>query len=148
MKVLVYGLSGAGKTYVAKALLEIFGDKAEWFNADAIRTECNDWDFSNKGRERQKQRMLVLATIAEAKGKIAICDFICPTENGRDSFGADYEVYVNTIDKCQYADTTKLFEQPDYDNYPGNIPHHIITEHRGTADAELIAQEISALLDK
>ena len=146
MKILIYGLSGAGKTHIAQGLMKIFGDEAEWFNADAIRTECNDWDFSKKGRERQKQRMLVLATIAVAKGKMAICDFICPTENGRDSFNADYEVFVNTISKCDYSDTNKLFEQPDYDNYPTEIPHYIITEKRGDEDILLIAEEIKKII--
>ena len=146
MKVLVYGLSGAGKTHIAKGLMEIFGDEAEWFNADAIRTECKDWDFSKKGRERQKQRMLVLATIAVAKGKIAICDFICQTEDGRDSFGADYEVFVNTISECEYKDTNKMFEQPNYDKYPVRIPHYIVTEHRGNTDVLLIAEEIKEII--
>ena len=142
MKVLIYGLSGAGKTYIAEGLMKIFGDEAEWFNADAIRTKHNDWDFSKKGRERQKQRMMMLSTIAVAKGKMAICDFICPTENARESFNADYEVFVNTINECEYKDTNKLFEQPDYDNYPFEIPHYIVTEHRGDTDVLLIAKAI------
>ena len=67
MKILIYGLSGAGKTYIAEGLMKIFGDEAEWFNADAIRTKHNDWDFSKKGRERQKQRMMYLSSVAVSK---------------------------------------------------------------------------------
>jgi len=142
MKILIYGLSGAGKTYIANGLMKIFGDEAEWFNADIIRTEHNDWDFSKKGRERQNQRMMNISTVAVAKGKIAICDFICPTENAREAFNADYEVFVNTISECEYSDTNKLFEQPDYDNYPFEIPHYIVTEQRSNTDILLIAKEI------
>ena len=146
MKVLIYGLSGAGKTYIAQKLMDILGDRAEWFNADKIRSECDDWDFSKAGRKRQNQRMLTLANIASQKGKIAICDFICPTETGRESFNADYEVFVDTVESSEYSDTDKIFERPDYENYPVDIPHHIVTEQRGDTDAIFIGMELETLL--
>ena len=47
MRVLIFGLPGSGKTYLAELLVEYLGDKVAWFNADKVREEANDWDFSD-----------------------------------------------------------------------------------------------------
>ena len=80
-RILIMGLPGSGKTYLAKALKEyleangsISYDRAlrediladlncqvNWFNADDIRRKYNDWDFSNDGRIRQSIRMFQLS---------------------------------------------------------------------------------------
>ena len=49
------GLPGSGKTYISKCLLEHLD--ADHFNADAIRAQHDDWDFSEEGRLRQVHRM-------------------------------------------------------------------------------------------
>ena len=58
MKILVFGLPGAGKTTFAKRLIE--GTNFAYFNADEVRGMFNDWDFSKEGRRRQAYRMLSL----------------------------------------------------------------------------------------
>lgn len=143
MKVLIFGLPGSGKTTLAMHLLELLGDRAEWHNADNIRKECNDWDFSVAGRERQLQRMLVLAQKTEDKGKIAVCDFICPLNEYRDKFDDAYQIWVNTIEEGRYDDTNKLFESP---RYPVSYE---VSEHREDYDAreiiwDLIDQEFDS----
>ena len=50
-KVLIMGLPGAGKTYIAKRLVKHLN--ADWFNSDKIRGKYNDWDFSTSGIIRQ-----------------------------------------------------------------------------------------------
>ena len=45
------GLPGAGKTTLAEKLSKKLS--AEWINADKVRKEFNDWDFSKDGRLRQ-----------------------------------------------------------------------------------------------
>jgi adenylylsulfate kinase len=135
MKVLIYGLSGAGKTTLAKYLVEILGDRAEHINADAVREECNDWDFSKEGRERQLQRMRILTEQASDRGKIAIADFICPFEEYRELFDADYEIWVNTITECQYEDTNQMFEDSFSVDY-------VVKQHRDDYDAREIAWEL------
>lgn len=137
MKVLIFGLPGSGKTYLANELMNLLGDKAEWINADDVRKEVNDWDFSKAGRERQLQRMRILTQAASDKGKIAIADFICPLEEYRELFDADYEIFVDTIEEGRFDDTNKLFERPE------SMPNYIVQEHRDDYDAREIVWELS-----
>jgi adenylylsulfate kinase len=83
-----------------------------WINADAVRTQYNDWDFSLEGRIRQAQRMKHLADGVVMAGKIAVADFVCPTEQARAEFAADYTVWMDTIKEGRYEDTNKMFEKP------------------------------------
>jgi len=96
MKILICGLPGSGKTWLAERL---FGnlDNCAWFNADIVRKTENDWDFSSEGRLRQANRMKVLADTESKKGKIAICDFVAPTKEIRESFSPDYLIWLDTI---------------------------------------------------
>ena len=55
MKILIMGLPGSGKTYLAARLQPLL--KAAWYNADNVREMANDWDFSEEGRKRQAKRM-------------------------------------------------------------------------------------------
>ena len=63
IKILIMGLPGSGKTTLAKILSNKL--KADWFNADQIRTENNDYDFSHKGIIRQVKRMRDLANASK-----------------------------------------------------------------------------------
>ncbi len=136
MRVLIFGLPGAGKTTVANYLVELLGDRAELINADDIREECNDWDFSLEGRERQLQRMRVLAERANDFGRIAVCDFICPLEEHRDAFDADYEIFVDTIEESIYEDTNEMFERPI------SPPSYCVKEKRDDYDAREIVWDL------
>ncbi len=72
-KILIMGLPGSGKTYLANILHKIID--AVWINADKVRTEANDWDFSLEGRKRQANRMKNLANIALKKKQTCNCRF-------------------------------------------------------------------------
>jgi len=50
-------------------------------------------------------------------GKIAVADFVCPTEQARTEFGADYTVWMDTINEGRYEDTNRMFETPKHVNY-------------------------------
>ena len=112
MRVLIFGLPGTGKTYLASRIKKYLGDNAEHFNADKVRAEANDWDFSDKGRQRQATRMTDLVTKSVSNGKIAIADFIAPFRLSRQQFDADYKVWVDTCAKSEYANTDAIFEKP------------------------------------
>jgi len=117
MKILIMGLPGSGKTTLAKPFAELIG--GVWINADQIRERYNDWDFSIDGRIRQAQRMKHLADGIEMAGKIAVADFVCPTEKARQEFGADYTVWMDTIKEGRFANTNILFEPPL------NVDYHV-----------------------
>lgn len=104
------GLPGSGKTTLAKHLVPMYN--AVWLNADEVRKQADDWDFSQEGRKRQANRMKKLAQEAINKNRIVIADFICPTENTRQDFGADYTIWMDTIKEGRFEDTNKMFEAP------------------------------------
>ena len=110
MKILVMGLPGSGKTYLAERMQPIL--KAAWYNADIVREMANDWDFSPEGRIRQSLRMKNLADFEKNQGRIVICDFVCPTHETKENFSPDITVWMNTITSGRYEDTNKMFEEP------------------------------------
>ena len=120
MKILVMGLPGSGKTTLAKKLVEMFN--AVWLNADTIRKEADDWDFSEEGRKRQSLRMWTLAEEAVDANRTVVADFICPTEETRKQFDADYTIWMDTIKEGRFDDTNKMFEEPSkYDFKVGHM---------------------------
>ena len=115
MKILIFGLPGSGKTTLAKPFAELIG--GIHINGDDIRKHYEDSDFSAKGRLRQSLRMRHLADGIVLAGKIAVADFVCPTQVTRDWFEADYTIWMDTIDKGRYDDTNEMFEKPEKVNY-------------------------------
>ena len=113
------GLPGAGKTTLAKLLVPMFN--AVWLNADEVRKEADDWDFSEMGRSIQTNRMKRLADEAIQNNRNVIADFVCPTEHTREDFNADYIIWMDTIKESRFEDTNKMFEQPK--NFDFKVTH-------------------------
>ena len=113
------GLPGAGKTTLAKLLVPMFN--AVWLNADEVRKEANDWDFSEMGRSIQANRMKRLADEAIQNNRNVVADFVCPTEHTREDFNADYIIWMDTIKESKFEDTNKMFEQPK--NFDFKVTH-------------------------
>jgi len=106
MRIVIIGLSGSGKTSLAKELAIKL--KAKHLNADELRKEYNDWDFSEAGRLRQAHRIKNLSD----KHDLVVCDFIAPKEIHRHIVDADILIWMDTVKESKYKDTDKLFEIP------------------------------------
>jgi len=115
MKILVMGLPGAGKTTLASKLVPLIN--AKWLNADKVRREANDWDFSQEARKRQAKRMADFAEKYKKEGHFVVADFICPTPEARKLFNPDYVVWVDTINKGKFEDTNEMFVKPEKYNF-------------------------------
>ena len=113
--ILIMGLPGSGKTTLANELAPLL--KAKRLNADEVRKEANDWDFSEPGRSRQAIRMAEFAKKLKNDGNHVVADFICPTPEARNLFPADYIVWVDTIKEGRFEDTNKMFIKPEKFDY-------------------------------
>ena len=137
MKILIMGLPGSGKTTLARMIAPRLN--AVWLNADEIRKQADDWDFSPEGRKRQSLRMWTLAEEAVEKNRTVVADFICPTKETREQFNADYVVWMDTIKECRFEDTNKMFEEPTEYNFR-------VTSKDAEMWAYLITQEVRDLI--
>jgi hypothetical protein len=135
-RILIMGLPGAGKTYLAQRLktqLESSGQTVGWLNADQVRSHYNDWDFSREGRIRQSLRMRELADTSNTD--YCIVDFVAPLPEMRHNFKADWCVWMDTIDAGRYEDTNRMFVEPDIYDFR-------IIEQNAEKWAEFIAEHI------
>jgi len=111
-KILIMGLPGSGKTTLAEILVRKLN--AAWFNADAVRQDIHkDLGFTNEDRLEHARRMSKLCDWSTLGGGYVVADFVCPTNETRDAFGADFTVWVDRILEGRYADTNKMFEKPE-----------------------------------
>jgi adenylylsulfate kinase len=135
-RILIMGLPGAGKTMLASALREKLwseGRTVSWFNADEVRKNNNDWDFSAAGRIRQSVRMRDMADAATTD--YVICDFVAPLTEMRDNFQADCTVWVDTIEAGRFDDTNTVFSAPEQYDFR-------VTEQDCEKWAEIIGQHL------
>ncbi len=156
-RILIMGLPGAGKTFLATALKKFletnstirhmpvsrminqemapsaYSCTVDWFNADDVRKRFNDWDFSREGRIRQSIRMADFAL--SCTSDYVICDFVAPLVEMRNNFKADWTIWVDTIDAGRFEDTNRAFVEPEVYDFR-------VTEQDADKWAEFIGNHI------
>lgn len=113
MIIIIFGLPGAGKTTLAKELVD--RSDAIHLNADVVRADLSsDLDFSVESRIEQARRLGAIARILDDQGRLVVVDFVNPTAETRQAFGRfNVSVWVDRIKHGRYEDTNKLWEDPD-----------------------------------
>ena len=132
--ILIFGLPGSGKTTLANKLSKKLDCRL--LNADQVREEFNDWDFSDEGRLRQAYRMKELAK--KENGQYVILDFVCPRRDYRKIISPQISIFMNTISKGMYKDTNNIFEKPEKKE---NV-NFIINDYESDKFAQMIASNL------
>ena len=112
IKILVMGLPGSGKSFLSEKLSKELSrhGKCTWLNADRVRADANDWDFTVDGRIRQGDRMASMANNSDSD--FVVLDFIAPLAEVRDRVEPDWIVWTDTIGSSKYPDTNFVFQSP------------------------------------
>lgn len=118
------GLSGSGKSTIAKALVDkLFemGCQTKVLDGDNIRHGlCSDLGFSSEDRSENIRRIAEVAKLFVHNGTIVICAFISPFQKDRDfarsiiDEGHFFETYINCdIEVCKQRDPKGLYKKAE-----------------------------------
>ena len=122
------GLSGAGKTTIALALLpelQARGVKAERLDGDVVRESLTrDLGFSKEDRDKNIERVTFVAKLLSRNGVGVIGSFISPYQATRDMVRREttnfIEVFVDaSVETCIGRDVKGLYEKA----IAGEIPN-------------------------
>ena len=123
------GLSGAGKSTIADALVEqlkLEGIQAARLDGDDLRTGLNsDLGFSPEDRTENLRRAAHVAGLIAQLGNVTVCSFITPMNSDRrairEILGEQYtEVYVKTeIEECERRDPKGHYKRARAGQMPG-----------------------------
>lgn len=144
------GLPGSGKTTFAEKVVREFNQRninPTWFNADTVRKQHDDWDFSEEGRLRQAQRMRRL--VDNSIYPYCIVDMVAPTVETRKILKPDYLIWMNTIDEGRFADTNEMFNPPNPNEWMVMLPEFGgIREAKAVVNMATNDYEGSSLMEK
>lgn len=116
------GLSGAGKSTVARALTHhLFEQQYQVINLDGDNIRkglCHNLGFSADERKENIRRTAAAAELFFEQGNLVVCSFISPFQADRDAaralfpVGRFYEVFVDCpLEVCQARDPKGLYEK-------------------------------------
>jgi adenylylsulfate kinase len=131
MVVWLTGLSGSGKTTIARTVTEKLrkeGYRVELLDGDWVRKTINpDAGFTREERRRHLHRVAWIARLLARNGVIVLCSFVSPYRDVRREIRRIiseevpfYEIYVYaTVDECIKRDPKGLYKKA----LKGEIPH-------------------------
>src|SRR5260221_13226790 len=112
------GLSGAGKTTIAKALepaLRARGVRFELLDGDTVREGLTrDLGFSKEDRDKNIERVTFVAKLLSRNGVGIVASFISPYREARENVRAEttnfIEVFVNApLQACAHRDVKGMY---------------------------------------
>lgn len=125
------GLSGSGKTTIARAVAPILkerGLRVEQLDGDIVRQSLtSDLGFTKEDRDENLKRVTFVAKLLSRNGVTVLSSFISPYAATRDYIRSEVtnfiEVYVSApLDVCAERDVKGLYKQAykgEIDNFTG-----------------------------
>lgn len=125
------GLSGSGKTTIAKAVAQELLDrglKVERLDGDIVRESLTrDLGFSKEDRNKNIERVTFVAKLLTRNGVAVLCSFISPYRErrakSRQEIGEFIEVFVEcSVEECANRDVKGLYEKAfagEIENFTG-----------------------------
>lgn len=116
------GLSGSGKTTIAKKLIEKLSDESiddsiQYLDGDIVRKSfTRDLGFSKEDRDENIKRVSCVASYLSYSDNVVICAFISPytkaREKARNLCENFVEVYVDCpLEECERRDVKGLYKK-------------------------------------
>lgn len=116
------GLSGSGKTTIAKQVERILFNKGffvQLIDGDNVRSGlCNNLTFSLEDRKENIRRIAELTALSIRQGIICINTFVSPTleirQMAKDIVGEQdfFEIYIDTtLEECEKRDVKGLYKK-------------------------------------
>ena len=125
------GLSGSGKTTIAKAVAQELLDrglKVERLDGDIVRESLTrDLGFSKEDRDKNIERVTFVAKLLTRNGVAVLCSFISPYRErrakSRKEIGEFIEVFVEcSVEECANRDVKGLYAKAfagEIENFTG-----------------------------
>lgn len=95
------GQPGAGKTTIAKKLVDYIDDLTYHIDGDDIREIFSNKDYSEEGRRKNIQRAQDIARFLSRKDTTVVMSLVSPYKDLRDEFKKDslvVEIYLHTTE--------------------------------------------------
>ena len=114
------GLSGSGKTTIAKLVAQQLrdrGNKVERLDGDIVRQSLTrDLGFSKEDRDKNIERVTFVAKLLTRNGVAVLCSFISPYRarraKSRQEIGEFIEVFVECpVEVCAQRDVKGLYQK-------------------------------------
>lgn len=117
MVIWIIGLSGSGKTYLAKNLFKNFKRKKIIVDGDMVRKYISyNLKYTKKDREKNSQLISDLCKFLEAQGFLVICSILSIFRKhqkfNRKKFNSYFQIFVNTnLSQLKKRNIRKIYSQ-------------------------------------